>query len=102
MTMTKKEMRTSLKLINSYIKKEYPNINEITIQKYWTLESSYGHMIRFSVSTDNDPIFSERHRISKRLTSIFNTFGYDINCEVVFHRNTKVTITFNTGPQNIE
>ena len=87
-------MRISLKLINDYLKKEYPNINEITIQNYWTLESSYGHMIRFSVSTDNDPIFSERHRISKRLTSIFNTFGYDINCEVVFKRKIKVSLNF--------
>jgi hypothetical protein len=90
--MTKNEMRTSLKLINDYLKKEFDNINEITIVDYEPLISDY--TLRFSVSTDNDPIFSERHRISKRLTSIFNTFGYKINCEVVFKRKIKVNLNF--------
>lgn len=85
-------MRTSLKLINDYLKKEFDNINEITIVDYEPLISDY--TLRFSVSTDNDPIFSERHRISKRLTSIFNTFGYKINCEVVFKRKIKVNLNF--------
>lgn len=85
-------MRTSLKLINDYLKKEFDNINEITIVDYEPLISDY--TLRFSVSTDNDPIFSERHRISKRLTSIFNTFGYKINCEVVFQRRLKVKLNF--------
>jgi hypothetical protein len=91
--MTKKEMRTSLKLINDYLKKEYDNINEITIVDYEPLISDY--TIRFSISTNNDPIFSERHRISNRLTSIFNTFGYEINCEVVFQRRINLTLNFN-------
>lgn len=90
--MTKNEMRISLKLINDYLKKEFDNINEITIVEYEPLISDY--TLRFCVSTDNDPIFSERHRISKRLTSIFNTFGYKINCEVVFQRRIKVTLNF--------
>lgn len=90
--MTKKEMRISLKLINDYLKKEYDNINEITIVDYEPLISNY--TLTFSVSTDNDPIFSERHRISKRLSSIFNTFGYKINCEVVFQRRIKVSLNF--------
>jgi hypothetical protein len=90
--MTKNEMRTSLKLINDYLKKEFDNINEITIVEYEPLISDY--TLRFCVSTDNDPIFSERHMISKRLTSIFNTFGYKINCEVVFKRRIKLTLNF--------
>jgi hypothetical protein len=90
--MTKNEMRTSLKLINSYVKQEFPNINEITIVDYEPLISNY--KLTFSVSTDNDPMFSERYRISNRLTSIFNTFGYKINCEVVFKRRLKTTINF--------
>ena len=82
MIMTKNEMRTSLKLINSYAKQEYPNINEITIVNYEPLISDY--TIRFRVITDDDLKFSERYFISKRLQTIFNTFGYDVNCEVVF------------------
>jgi len=90
--MTKNEMRTSLKLINSYVKQEFLNINKITIVDYEPLISNY--TLTFSVSTDNDPMFSERYRISNRLTSIFNTFGYKINCEVVFKRRLKTTINF--------
>ena len=90
--MTKKEMRISLKLINDYLKKEYDNINEITIVDYEPLISNY--TLTFSVSTDNDPMFSERYRISNRLTSIFNTFGYEINCKVVFKRRIKVSLNF--------
>jgi hypothetical protein len=82
MTMTKKEMRTSLKLINSYVKQEYPNINEITIVNYEPLISDY--TIRFLVTTDDELRFSERHIISKYIVKVFNTFGYNINCEVVF------------------
>lgn len=90
--MTKNEMRTSLKLINSYIKKEYPNINEVTIVNYEPLISDY--TIRFRLITDDSFKFSERYNISKRLTSIFHTFGYEVNCEVEFQMNKEITITF--------
>lgn len=64
-----------IKLINSYIKQEYPNINEITIVNYEPLISDY--TIRFDI-TDDDLKFSERYFISKRLQTIFNTFECDV------------------------
>lgn len=75
-------MRTSLKLINTYTKQEYPNINEITIVNYEPLVSDY--TIRFRVITDDDLKFSERYQISKYIRKVFNIFGYGINCGVVF------------------
>jgi hypothetical protein len=80
--MTKNEMRVSLKLINTYTKQEYPNINEITIVNYEPLISDY--TIRFRVITDDDLKFSKRYQISKYIQKVFNIFGYGINCEVVF------------------
>ena len=80
--MTKNEMRTSLKLINTYTKQEYPNINEITIVNYELLVSDY--RIIFRIITDDDLKFSERCQISKYIQKVFNIFGYGINCGVVF------------------
>jgi hypothetical protein len=80
--MTKNEMRTSLKLINSYVKQEFPNIKEITIVNYEPLISDY--TIRFRVITDDTLRFSERYKISKYVEMIFNIFGYNVNCEVIF------------------
>jgi len=92
--MTKKEMRTSLKLINSYVKQEFPKIKEITIVNYWTLDSNYGNIIRFCVITNDDLKFSERYKMSKYIEKIFNIFGYNVNCEVVFKRRIKVSLNF--------
>ena len=84
--MTKNEMRTSLKLINSYVKQEFPNITEITIVNY---EPLITETLAFSIETTEDQIFSERLFISKYLKKVFNTFGYDIECEVYFKRQYK-------------
>ncbi len=89
--MTKNEMRTSLKLINSYVKQEFPNITEITIVNY---EPLITETLAFSIETTEDQIFSERLFISKYLKKVFNTFGYGIECEVYFKRQYKGDIKF--------
>lgn len=76
--MTKNEMRISLKLINSYMKKEYPNINEVIIENYEPLISDY--ILRFRIITYDNLKFSERYYIGKRLETIFNMFGYNMIC----------------------
>jgi hypothetical protein len=89
--MTKNEMRTSLKLINSYVKQEFPNIKEITIVNY---EPLITETLSFLVETTEDTIFSERMFISKYLKKVFNTFGYGTDIEVYFKKHYKKEIKF--------
>ena len=89
--MTKNEMRASLKLINSYVKQEFPNIKEITIVNY---ELIMGETLSFLVENTEETIFSERMFISKYLKKVFNTFGYGIDIEVYFKRHNKEDIKF--------
>ena len=89
--MTKNEMRTSLKLINSYVKQEFPNIKEITIVNY---EPLITEKLSFLVENTEDTIFSERMFASKYIKKVFNTFGYGIDIEVYFKRQYKGNIKF--------
>ena len=78
--MIKNEMRISLKLLNSYTKQEFSHISNIIIINY---EPLINEKLSFFVETNRVVSFSERTSISNYMKSVFNTFGYNTDCNVI-------------------
>lgn len=89
--MNKRDKETSLRLINKYLKAEFETITEITLFDYEPVSGEEFEM-EFHVDTSEDLMFSQRHMITKRIKEVFNLFGYNVSCNVVFNRKIIKTI----------